>query len=281
MRLFSLLLVALALVAVPRLARAQDAGIPCGNVGYTGCCLDDTHSQYCGSKGLVTKTCTGTTPACGWSTTYNNYTCVAAGSPSSDPSGTYPRLCSDLPDGGIPDPDKGVKKEAGLKADLGPTVPCGAIPSQGCCLDDTHTKYCASGALKTKTCSSGQTCLWVSSTSPGYYCSTTAQGGVSQDPSGKYPRSCSAYERDGSVTPKQDRGTGVNKEAGPVPDVGSFPDLATDDSSTPPAKQDKGTTKKKTSDDGCSCAVGSAGNSGQFLLLLVAGLLALLARRRR
>ncbi len=281
MRLFGLCLVSLALITVSVPARAQDAGIPCGNVGYTGCCLDDTHSQYCSSKGLVTKTCSGSTPLCGWKASSSFYTCTTG--TDSDPSGTYPRLCSDLPDGGIPDPDKGIKKEAGATADLGPTIPCGPIPSQGCCLDDTHTKYCASGALKTKTCSSGQTCLWVSSSTPGYYCSTTAQGGVTQDPSGTYPRYCSAYETDGPVTPKQDKGTVVNKEAGGIlPDISSFSDYGTEDSSTtPPAKQDKGTTKKKTDDDGCSCAVGSTRSSGLFLLLLAAALLASLARKRR
>jgi len=276
----SLALLAITLAAVPAGAQV-DASTGCGNVGYQGCCIDDTHSQYCSSGVLKTKTCgvgdAGITkPTCGWVAASNFYSCTSG--TGSDPNGKYPRLCSALPDGGpIPGVEAGVKKEAGVKVDTGtakdsgPAVPCGKIPAAGCCADDTHTKYCDNGSLKSKTCTGTQQCGWVVSSKPGYYCGS----GTATDPAGT-PRSCSAYEGDGGATTKdtgatkQDKGGGTGDQGGAADVNGTVDSIK---------KKDVGTTKPGSSDSGCSCTVGD-GSSSLSTLLLLAGL-ALVVRRRR
>jgi len=90
-----------------------DAQKGCGNVNYVGCCIDDTSRQYCSNGYLIKKTCSGTTPTCGWNASSKFYGCGT--SATAEPTGTYPRLCSALPDGGpLPGVEAGVKKEAGV-----------------------------------------------------------------------------------------------------------------------------------------------------------------------
>jgi MYXO-CTERM domain-containing protein len=165
---------------------AQDASIiPCGNIKFVGCCADSNHSKYCSAtKGLVTKDCTLTpsTPKCGWDSTKSYYTCVATTSGDTDPSGTNPRLCTDIPDGGVPSPDKGVKPDAP------PAVPCGTVTGKGCCRDDNATLFCLSGSLATKDCTKAPNtpkCGWDSAKNY-YTCGTGGQA----DPAGTYPRLC-------------------------------------------------------------------------------------------
>jgi MYXO-CTERM domain-containing protein len=272
-----------AIVVSPSLARAQDASVGCGNIGYIGCCVDDTHSKYCSNGKISSKTCSGTKPLCGWnligSTTNYGYSCGTT--KDSDPSGKYKRLCTEIPDGGaVPDPDWSVKTdkgtpktEAGVKVEAGPVVPCGAITSLGCCEDDSTSKYCVSGTLKSKTCTgSTPKCGW---SKTGYYCTTTTDS----DPSGVNPRLCSqVVAKDGGTTQK-DGSTTKTDTGGSTTDTGST--TKKDTGST--TKKDTGsTTKPKAEDEGCGCSVSSPGSAG--ILLLVVGLFfgfSLVRRRRR
>jgi MYXO-CTERM domain-containing protein len=232
-------------IPVPDKGASVDKGkTPCGNIGYTGCCENDTTKKYCSStSGLVTSTCSGATPSCGWDATKGYYTCTTA--TGSDPNSKYPRLCSALPDGGIPDPDKGTK------VDTGSTTPCGSIPSQGCC-DGTTMRYCLSGSLKTKDCSATPSCGW-DSTKNYYSCGTS--GGA--DPSGKYSKTCGATTTDSGTT-QQDLNSTVDKGG---------------------TKLDKGgTTPMK--DDGCSYG-GPGPMQGALALLALIAVGALLVSRRR
>jgi MYXO-CTERM domain-containing protein len=263
----------LAVLLGPAAARAQDASVGCGNVGYVGCCIDDTHSQYCSNGKLVKKTCSGATPSCGWNKLGSNFVYTCGTTKDADPSGTYKRLCTAIPDGGpVPDPDWSVKTdkgtpktEAGTKADSGTAVPCGSIPTWGCCEDDTTVKFCLSGSPKTKTCTGATPkCGW---SKDGYYCGTTTDA----DPTGAKPRLCSAAPNpDGSVT-KKDTGTSPTGDTGTAGDTGG---------TTP--KKDTGTTKPKTTDDeGCACSLSSQATAGGVLVLAGALFIFALARRRR
>ena len=86
-----------------------------------------------------------------------------------------------------------------LAPDKGPTgdggAACGKITVTGCC-DGTTLKYCEKGVLKVMSCSSSPSCGWDKSFS--YYDCGTAGG---SDPSGKYPKSCSATPPDLGPTP--------------------------------------------------------------------------------
>jgi MYXO-CTERM domain-containing protein len=233
-------------IPVPDTGIKTDKGkTPCGNIGYTGCCENDTTKKYCSStSGLVTSTCSGAKPSCGWDSTNNYYTCTT--STGSDPSSKYPRLCSALPDGGIADPDKGTKK------DTGSTTACGSITSKGCC-DGEVAKYCSSGSLKSKDCNvspNTPSCGW--NPTVGYTCGTA--GGA--DPAGTYPKACGAITTDSGTTIK-DLNTTADKSV---------------------VKQDKGTTAK--SDDGCTYG-GPGPMQGALALLALIAVGALLVIRRR
>ncbi len=72
---------------------------------------------------------------------------------------------------------------------------CGKITVTGCC-DGTTLKYCEKGVLKTMDCSKSPKCGW--DTSFSYYdCGTSG----ASDPSGKFPKSCSATPPDLGPTP--------------------------------------------------------------------------------
>jgi MYXO-CTERM domain-containing protein len=219
----------------------------CGNINYIGCC-DGTTAMYCDKSGnLVTKDCSQETTykQCGW---YNNkYTCT--NTENSDPSGIYPRLCTDLPDGGIPVPDSGPQ-------DSGPTVSCGNITSQGCC-DGEVVKYCYKDSLHTHDCTAENDpkCGWDSGKSF-YTCGTAGDA----DPSGTYPMACPAATPDGGGT--TDTGGTTTDSGGTTTDSG-------------------GTTKPKESDDGCGCAVHEVPGTGSLWLLMLGLGVALLGLRRR
>lgn len=69
----------------------------CGNITNIGCCIDDTHSQYCDNNGkLVIKDCSQNTKykQCGWYAAKGFYTCTD--NLNSDLSGENPRLCSQV-----------------------------------------------------------------------------------------------------------------------------------------------------------------------------------------
>jgi len=70
----------------------KDAGptVACGGVSSKGCC-EGNKLKYCYKNSLKTKTCSGSTPQCGWSTSKSYYTCGSSG--LADPSGKYPRAC--------------------------------------------------------------------------------------------------------------------------------------------------------------------------------------------
>lgn len=256
-----LALAAAALLMVVGVARTASAE-PCGNVTYTGCCVDDTNRQYCALRDsgyvLIKGTCTGG-KICGWDATNKYYTCTTAA--TQEPTNTYPRLCSALPDGGpIPSPEKGIKGDKGPTVDKSTVVvPCGDITKAGCCEDDTTTKYCSSGSLVTKTCTGTQKCGWVKALS-GYGCGTTTDA----DPAGVVPRSCTAQPKVDANTSKTDTG-GVK----PTYDTGAAnPD------------KPKNPTPTKTDDGGCTIGSSSLGAAG-LIVLLGAAILGLIARRRR
>lgn len=242
---------------------------PCGNIGYTGCC-EGTIAKYCSSGSLSTKDCKtfSSTPKCGWDSTKGFYTCTT--SEAVDPNGKYPRECSKLPDGGIPDPDKGTKYDTGTKKDTGGTTSdggqaCGQITSQGCC-DGETVKYCYKNTLNTKSCTSNPKCGW-STTSKFYTCGTTGLA----DPAGTYPIKCPTGSSDlGS----QDTGGSKTDTGSSVVDTGSSQkDTSAKTDSTVKPKDGK-------DDDGCSMAGGSASLGGLLFALLGLGILGMRRRRR-
>jgi MYXO-CTERM domain-containing protein len=253
------------LLGLPLAALAADGGGGCGSVGYVGCCIDATKSQYCSNGKLLQKTCTAP-KKCGWNTLGANMVYTCGDTENSDPSGTYKKSCAAVLDAGaVPDPDWSIKKDQGTpksdgKADAPPAVPCGAITSKGCCEDDNTSKFCLNNALKTKDCTKAPEspkCGWKTN---GYYCGTNGEA----DPTGANPRLCSAIGKgDGSVTPPAGDTGGTTKDQGGT------------------TKKDAGTTPKKTDDGGCSCALGAGPAAGGLLLLAAAVLVLSLARRRR
>lgn len=239
--------------------KADATKIPCGNIGYTGCCQDTTHASYCTTSGsLSTKACSGTKPKCGWVATqttgygcYACYTCVETAFPDKDPNNKYPQMCSALPDGGIPDPDRGAKDKGATTTD-GATVPCGTITAKGCC-DGETVKYCASGALRKTDCTATgkPKCGWDSAKSF-YTCGTAGD----EDPTKANPKVCAVQPTTDAAQPGVDIST---------------------------TKKDTGTTTPPKKDGGCSCTVGSGATQGLLALaaLLVVGVLLGLRRRRR
>jgi MYXO-CTERM domain-containing protein len=262
----------IALCWAARVATAQ----PCGNIGYTGCCVDDNTSHYCSKGTLKTKDCTASpnTPKCGWSDTNHYYTCGTAG--GDDPSGTYPRLCTQLPDGGIPDPDSGTKKDtggttkdAGTKKDSGSGVPCGEIKSQGCC-DGETVYYCTKSGLLTKDCSGTPSCGW-DDTKHFYTCGTAGAA----DPNNQYPMSCSS-------SPSKDSGSILKDSGGLLKDGAGLKDSGTKLPDGSSIKKDSSSSSKSTSDNsGCSCTVGTHSTAGLLFTYLMAGVALLLSRKRR
>lgn len=259
MRPLAIVLFLMVWISSPGVARAQ-----CGSIPWEGCCADDGHSKYCSGGKIQNKDCTalaGTdkgTTSCGWDGA--KYTCTT--NTSSDPSGKFVRLCSALPDAG-PGVDKTVApKEAGVN--------CGAITSKGCCEGADVTKYCSGGSLKSKTCTGATPkCGW--STASNFYTCTAAEDA---DPSGANPRLCADVKPgDGGGTKKEGGSTTVDKSStNPEKAVGT-PDVSV-------ARQDKGKTTKSDS-GGCSYAVSVAARPLSLMLLLAAGLLGLVLRRRR
>jgi hypothetical protein len=262
------------LMTIPWAAFAADGSIkpdakpctPCGNIGYTGCCNSDSQRSYCSKGCLITTTCgamDGGILTCGWNAMTSYYTCT--NNKNADPAGKYPRLCSALPDGGIPDPDKGVTKKDGSGAG------CGTITGKGCC-DGEKMKYCVNNAILTKDCTSSPKCGW-DATKKYYTCGTSGAA----DPSGANPISCSGVKNDGSVT-KDTTGT-TSDGTTTTADKGSS---TTVDANTT-TKKDKGTTNPGGGgDSGCSCTVGESPVHGFLFgfMALCLGLLVVFRRRR-
>lgn len=236
------------LLALPSDVMAQ----ACGNVTSIGCC-DGTTATYCDKGVLKTKDCpTQTAPytQCGWRADTGYYTCTD--NSNADPSGTYPKDCSTLPDGGI-------------------VGNCGTVTADGCC-DGVTNKYCNSGGLLIiRDCSAKDPpynkCGWRADKSH-YTCTDNEDS----DPSGTLPRACGGgtvdsgpVQQDTGVTPQQD--TGVT----PQFDTGTTTKL--DTGTTPPPKDGD--------DDGCGCRVGARDVGAPLLLLLAAILSLTLIRRRR
>ena len=234
------------MAGIAGVAQAQ----PCGSITSVGCCADDSTLKWCSSNVLKTKTCNGANSKCGWETTDKGsswYTCTTA--TSSDPTSTHPRLCSAIRDGGT--------------ADKSTVTPCGSITSTGCC-DGQTVKYCSSGSLKTRDCSSNLSCGWGKAHDYGsanYTCGTAG----APDPSGTHPMSCSSSSSDGSTS--KDQSTTKKDQSSTTPDTNKHVDSA---------------VSPNKSDSGCGCSIARApAVSASLLCLLGAAVLALFASRRR
>ena len=177
------------------------------------------------------------------------------------------------------------------------TGACGKVTAQGCC-DGHIRKYCDKGKLKASDCASKPICGWDSSKK--YYACGTKGGG---DPSGKYPRSCNvvtgaadASVWDGTVdqskpdlVPVVD-GPPVDQELPdqskpdqalpdlPLPDR-ALPDHPLPDQPLPDLQPDAG-DDGDGEDGGCSYST-SEPHRGSLGMLVLLGVMALVARRRR
>lgn len=244
----------------------------CGNVTFTGCCVDDTHRQYCSStKGLVSGACKDG-QKCGWNLLPNQtdkyaYTCGE--SDGEDPTGANPKMC----DGSTSNGGNNTGNSGSNGGNSGSTdgnnsgnnslnLTCDQIP-KGCCNDDGTVLFCSKGALinKPKTCANGQKCGWNSYNGKGnsYTCGESGEA----DPSGQYVMSCSQI---------------ANGATG-----GSTGGTTTDsDTATNQAAATAVPAKNSTDDEanGCSLIANSASNVGLFggLALLA---IALILRRGR
>jgi len=253
-RLVGLVTLTLTLVLAPARASAQS----CGNITGVGCC-EGSVAKFCSKGVLKTKDCATAFDAgaltCGWVASKSFYSCTT--SADVDPSGTYPISCNVVTDGGPP-------------PDAPPGVPCGNIPSQGCC-DGETVKYCSTSknTLSTKDCTASPSCGWDSAKSY-YTCGTSG----SADPAGTYPMPCSAYESDAS-TPTGDGP--VTQSDGPA----TQSDGPATQSDGPTVQADSGTPPKSSDDDGCGCGVGRPAASSAWLLLVLGVGLLLAAWRRR
>jgi len=237
-----------------------DAMTGCGNVTFEGCCDGET-VWYCENAQLEHINCALSTtgPKCSWDSTNSFYDCGTSG--AADPSGTYPQSCGPaFGDAGPPPTD-------GETLPDGPVVsPCGSITYEGCCEGETLT-YCQDGALKTLDCSNSPSCGWQSSGNF-YDCGTDG----SADPSGKFPKSCSAAKPDGTVTTPDSKPAVVDQSTA-QPDQSTGTDGAT--------KKDGG--GDDDDGDGCGCRVGQdrSGPSPVGMGLLLFGLAGLVLVRRR
>jgi len=150
-------------------------GLPCGDIGYEGCC-DGQTVTWCEGGELRVIDC-AETPSCGWSSE-GYYDCGSTGSAA--PSGAYPLNCDGT--GGT-----------------GPiTSGCGSITYEGCCNGST-VAWCEGGAVQQINCATepqapGTSCGWDSE--GGYYWCGSSTG---SDPSGANPRGCDGSG--GSVGP--------------------------------------------------------------------------------
>ena len=196
-----------------------------------------------------------TDPQCGWDTQGGWYDCGTSG--GADPSGKSPKTCPGS-----------VVTDAGPPSDQA-AGNCGTVTDMGCC-DGTVLKYCENGQLQTGDCAGSPSCGWDSQN--GYYdCGTS--GGA--DPSGKYPKACSAPTPDKGTTPAGDVFVPIaDQSIAPTFDQGA------------PAEDHMVVTKKdggnkKGGEGGCSCSVGgeSMPTSLPLLLWALGGLL--VSRRRR
>ncbi|MCC6747245.1 MAG: hypothetical protein IT371_06260 [Deltaproteobacteria bacterium] len=78
---------------------------------------------YCAQGTQKTRTCSGSTPKCGWSKKQGRYTCGTV--EDADPAGTFPRECST----GAPTVDGGVGPAPTADASAGPVVDAQIFPS--------------------------------------------------------------------------------------------------------------------------------------------------------